>query len=193
MAIRRASRDDGEANEGRVRPQSFGQIQRETGGTVARSFKDQAAGTDILGTGTEFQARGSAGGRTRSTRRPPSRTPEGPTQSRVQDAARNLVTAPDRGEVRDKAGDQAALLAPGAGIGGLDENAVAQRGGNFKSVTDPLSGFSVPNQADPATKEAFGRFFKGGNQTQEGRNADPTRVAFQNRFFKSETLKDAGL
>jgi hypothetical protein len=192
MAIRRTQKRDSDAEDGTVRNQTFGQIRGEGDGVVRRSFRDQAAGSDVLRTGTEFQARGSAGGRTAAQRRPPARREAPPDPSRVQEAARHLVTAPDRGENRDTAGDQQALLAPGAGIGGLSENAVAQKGANFDSVSDPLSGFSVPNQADPTTKAAFNRFFKKGGSTQESRDADPTRVAFQNRFFPSETLSDAG-
>jgi len=122
-----------------------------------------------------------------------------------QDAARRLVTAPAEGEVRDYGQDQKILQSPG--IAGLSKNAVPQKGGFFQSVSDPLSGFSVPNQANEGTRDAFNRYFAGksggfyGNtglaendfQTQAQRDSDPTRAAFQNRFFASETLKDVGI
>jgi hypothetical protein len=188
MAIRRTQRDDTETGSDIVRSQRFGEISRQTDGPVANQFKRDF-------TNREFQARGSAGGRT-AARRPPARGgSEGPTRQQLQTAAKQLpnVSRPDAsGPQPDTAANQAALLAPGAGIAGLSDTAVAQEGANFDSVTDPGSGFTVPNQADPQTRESFNRFFKGG-KSQKGRDADPTRVAFQNRFFPSETLKDAGV
>jgi hypothetical protein len=118
-------------------------------------------------------------------------------------AAENLVSAPDRGEIRDSDFDTAALQS--AGIAGLDENAVAQQRGRFSSVSDPETGFTVPNLADPNTNAAFNRFYGGrttfGNRKTSNttgvsnpgfQNQDPTRASFQNRFFPSETLKDVG-
>ncbi len=153
------------------------------------------------------------------------------TPERRRLAARNLVTAPDKRPgpfgfsldpkpPRDKAGDQNALLQ--APIAGLSEGAVDQvsegqisslrteareaggsnkRTGGFQSVTDRASGFTVPDQGDKVTREAFKRFFDtslrpGTNSQipgQADRDRDPTRAAFQNRFFPSETLSDAGI
>jgi hypothetical protein len=167
--------------------------------------------------------RGSGFGRARTGGRVRSRSPRRPNSLRSSDrrpiasperqreAGRNLVTAENRGSTpfdliqkppRDTAGDANALLQ--APIGGLDENAVTQENTRFASVTDPISGHRVPNQADPKTREAFGRFFDTslensirtlGSQTpsQRDRNADPTRAAFQNQFFRSETLADVGI
>jgi len=139
-------------------------------------------------------------------------------QERQREAAKNLVTGRRRNEERDRSGDLAALSLPG--IAGRSEAGVQQVSerelfaeneqqlndpgfeGGFQSVTDPLSGFTVPNQGDPKTRAAFERFFNARDSQflpgQEGeaqklRDADPTRVAFQNRFFPSETLKDAGV
>jgi len=119
---------------------------------------------------------------------------------------------------RDEAGDLAALSLPGiagrseAGVKQISERALFAENaeqlndpdfqGGFASVRDPLSGFSVPNLGDEKTKAAFERFFEARDSNfipgQEGeaqklRDADPTRVAFQNRFFPSETLADAGV
>ena len=116
---------------------------------------------------------------------------------RQRQAGENLVSRPDKGEVRDRAEDQAALLQ--SPIAGLSANSVEQQSGSFATTRDPLSGAIIPNLADPDTKAAFERFFETGidgnpGQTpgQEARDADPTRAAFQNKFFKSETLKDLG-
>ena len=160
--------------------------------------------------GTGF-GRAATGGRVRS-RQP--RRPSQPSGSekraiasprRRQQAARNLVTAPDRDQLpdgrfpRDTAGDTDALLQ--APIAGLTEGAVGQEDASFKQVTDPGTGLTVPNQADRDTKAAFRRFFDtsfrpGVNSqipSQRDRNADPTRASFQNQFFPSETLKDSGI
>jgi len=161
--------------------------------------------------------RAGTGGRVRS-RQP--RRPSAPqaerrraiaSPERQRQAGRNLVSQPDKvkgpfnpfgAEPRDFAGDANALLQ--APIGGLTEGAVTQQAGKFKQVTDPVSGFTVPDQADKKTKAAFRRFFDtslehsirtGGSQipSQRDRNADPTRAAFQNTFFPSETLSDLGI
>lgn len=92
-----------------------------------------------------------------------------------------------------------------APIAGLSSGAVAQKGAKFASVTDTYgSGETVPNLADKRTKEAFNRYFapnraiggdiganyRGVTDAQQLRDQDPTRIAFQNQFFDSETLKD---
>jgi len=89
-----------------------------------------------------------------------------------------------------------AKLLRGPGIASLSDRSVDQKGGSFKSITDPITGFSVPNLADDETGAAFDRFFandpssfnQGPSQSQI--DSDPTRAAFQNRFFPSETLAD---
>jgi hypothetical protein len=48
---------------------------------------------------------------------------------------------------------------------------------------------SGPNFGDQDTAEAARRFFNANSQSQ--RNADPTRVAFQNRFQLGESLREA--
>ena len=114
----------------------------------------------------------------------------------VRQAARNLVSAPGRGDQRSFGERTGALLAPNAGIAGLNEDAVLQRSGGFESVA------GVPNLADDKTRAAFNRFFGGrttfGNKptskvSQKQANADPTRANFQNFFFPSQTLADAGV
>jgi len=164
--------------------------------------------------------RGSGFGRARTGGRVRSRQPRRPSTpqaskrreiaspERQREAGRNLVSFPDKvrgpfnpfgAEERDFAGDANALLQ--APIGGLDVNAVPQESAMFKQVTDPVSGLTVPDQGDEDTKAAFKRFFDtsfrpGVNSqipSQRDRNADPTRAAFQNRFFPSETLSDLGI
>lgn len=62
--------------------------------------------------------------------------------------------------------------------------------GGIQFVTDPITGFTVPNLADDFTNEAFNRFFDADRQLeftgpqQDAIDRDPTRAAFQNRFFK---------
>lgn len=97
---------------------------------------------------------------------------------------------------------------------GLSDQAVLQEKGRYDFVSDPATGFSVPNLADDETKLAFNRFFAdrgdesllgdllpsgplGRNQDQILRDSDPTRVDFQgalrrrnNRF---QTTDDAAL
>ena len=133
------------------------------------------------------------------------------SQEAQRNAAENLVSSPNRGELRDSDFDFQALAS--AGVGGLTEGAVKQRNEYFSQVTDTFgSGETVPNLGDQRTKEAFDRYF--GGRTQFGnrktskpsggsgasfgvsnpgfQDKDPTRVAFQNQFFPSETLKDVG-
>jgi len=120
---------------------------------------------------------------------------EKPGDTAREGAARRLVTNTDAGEVRDFAADRELLQGPG--IAGLSESAVEQESANFASVTDPTTGAVVPNLADEKTEAAFNRFFApddltfGGDRTKQDMiDADPTRAAFQNQFFESETLKD---
>ncbi len=152
------------------------------------------------------------GGRVRSSqpRRPsaPNKQQERRTIAsplRQRQAGENLVSAPNKNELpggsreRDREGDVNALLQ--SPIAGLTQGAVTQQDARFKSVTDPGTGITVPDQGDDATKAAFKRFFdtsfrpgiNSQTPSQRDRNADPTRAAFQNRFFRSETLKDLGI
>jgi len=122
--------------------------------------------------------------------------------SPVQGAARRLVSARGRGEVRDDAADQDLLSSPG--IARQDENAVQQETQGFSSISASavgLPGVKVPNFADKRTAAAADRFFSGrtlGNEptskiSTKQANKDPTRAAFQNQFFKSQTLADVGI
>lgn len=142
---------------------------------------------------------------------PPPRPPQpaaAPPQLGIEDiqaGASSLVTASTKGGMFRRAGTESAqtrgenisnlFQAP---IAGLGTEAVEQQAANFATVTDPGTGFTVPNLADPTTRDAWNRYqapnrvilgeFSG--ESQRLRDADPTRVAFQNRFFASETLKD---
>jgi hypothetical protein len=124
------------------------------------------------------------------------------SDSPVQGAARRLVSARGRGEVRDDAADTDLLSGPG--IARTDENAVEQKTQGFSSISASavgLPGVGVPNFADKRTAEAANRFFSGrtlgGSKTSKiptkFANQDPTRTAFQNQFFKSQTLADVGI
>lgn len=115
-----------------------------------------------------------------------------------QNAARNSVTAPNRGELRDADFDTAALGS--AGIAGLDENAVAQDQQGLSQITVNIAGVggvAVPNFGNPRTADAANRFNAVGSRIgsaseQRQANADPTRAKFQTQFQRGETLKDVG-
>jgi hypothetical protein len=137
--------------------------------------------------------------RDRLKRRTPPKPPQAPKQASIED-----VRAGKTALVTDTSNDSDSRLTSvgnlyQAPIAGLSSGAVAQKQEDFDTVSDPLSGFSVPNLADQKTKEAFNRFFapgsvgsdyRGVTDAQQLRDQDPTRIAFQNQFFASETLKD---
>jgi len=221
-----AVRDTPLRNAGQSFKRGFGGTDAEEG--VIRNTPFSEGGTPLRGGFGGFDSPQRAVRRARSrpgrVRRPSSARKStasftlGKGQSvrqRQQEAARNLVTFPDKRpgpfdfkpdfKERDPSGDLAALSLPG--IAGRSEAGVRQESPEAftapgSSVTDPLSGFSVPNQADPEIRAAFERFFGARDSNfipgqeadaQALRDADPTRVAFQNRFFPSETLADAGV
>ncbi len=116
-----------------------------------------------------------------------------------QNAARNSVTARNRGELRDADFDTAALGS--AGIAGLDENAVAQDQQGLSQITFSIAGVpggvAIPNFANKRTADAANRFNAVGStigsaSAQRQANADPTRAKFQTQFQRGETLKDVG-
>jgi len=221
-----AVRDTPFRNAGQSLKRGFGGTSAEEG--VIRNTPFSQSGTPLRGGFGDFDSPQRA---VRAAARPgrvrrPRQKPRSSTnftlskgqsiQERQREAAKNLVTEPDKRpgpfdfdsgdfKERDPSGDLAVLSLPG--IAGRSEAGVEQISPQAfdvpgSSVRDPLSGFSVPNQGDPEIKAAFERFFEARDSNflpgQEGdaqrlRDADPTRVAFQNRFFPSETLKDAGV
>ena len=179
-----------ENSPGAVRPTPFnrGQTQiRDTGRSVTSNF-----------------AR-------RQLQRPPQQRPvENPADLKpaasvfdVQQGGSALVSTTDgSAEANARRSQQVGTLFD-APIAGLSEGAVEQTSGNrFATVTDPGTGFSAPNYADDFTREAAQRYFRGGSSgpilgelsgvNQQTRDADPTRIDFQNQFFPSQTLTDVG-
>lgn len=124
--------------------------------------------------------------RKRFSRRPPPAPPQAPNRASIEDvrAGKTALITTDPSQRTDEQALSVANLFQ-APIAGLSATAVEQKGARFKSVTDVFgSGETVPNLADQATKQGFDRYFSG------NRDEDPTRIAFQSRFFTGETIKD---
>lgn len=151
----------------------------------------------------------------RLSRPSPPKPPETPDRASLADVRAgksSLVTASTRQGLFPRAGTESKEQREAniqnlfqAPIAGLSAGAVAQKNTEFESVTDTYgSGIEVPNLADQKTKEAFNRFYapsrliagevgqdyRGVSDAQKLRDQDPTRIAFQNQFMASETLKD---
>ncbi|MHC4836180.1 MAG: hypothetical protein ACYTCN_09675 [Planctomycetota bacterium] len=121
--------------------------------------------------------------RKRFSRRPQPAPPQAPNIADVRAGKTALITTDPDLRTDEQSLSVANLFQ--APIAGLSATAVEQKGARFESVTDVFgSGETVPNLGDKTTKEAFNRYFSG------NRDEDPTRIAFQSRFFSGETIKD---